>query len=77
MEWLISNGKHDHVSQQKDIQITSFHSNVKNRVVRETIPIAKTYEEQVIKVDLSSNALASLPLTREIHQFTSFIFVDV
>ena len=73
---LKSNGEHDHLPQPEDIQIKSFRDKMKNRVVNETTAIARIYEEEVIKADLSTNALASLPLAREIRKLTIFICVE-
>ena len=71
-----SNGEHDHLPQPEGIQIKLFREKVKNRVVSETTAIARIYEEEVIKADLSTNALASLPLAREIREFAGFMFLD-
>ena len=73
---LKSNGEHDHLPQSEGIQIKLFREKVKNRVVSETTAIARIYEEEVIKADLSTNALANLPLAREIREFASFMLLD-
>ncbi|CAF1574712.1 unnamed protein product, partial [Didymodactylos carnosus] len=40
--------------------------NVKQRVILETTPIMKIYEEEVVKAQLSTQALATIPMAREI-----------
>ena len=61
-------GEHIHLPQPEDLEIKRFREKVKCRVVNETTPIMKIYEEEVIKSDFSAEVLASLPMAREIRE---------
>ena len=73
---LRANGEHDHLPQPEEIQIQALREKMKNRALNETVPIARIYEEEVLKADLSTRALASLPLAREMREFTDFVFIQ-
>ncbi|CAF5074200.1 unnamed protein product, partial [Rotaria sp. Silwood1] len=64
--FLVSNGEHNHLLEPEELEIKQFRQNLKERVINETSPISKIYDEQISKSHLSPDVLANLPLAHEI-----------
>ncbi|CAF3034371.1 unnamed protein product, partial [Rotaria sp. Silwood2] len=64
--FLKSSGEHNHLLEPEDFQVKQFRNIVKDRVIKETAPISKIYEEEVSKAAFSTELLASVPLARDI-----------
>ncbi|CAF1499053.1 unnamed protein product [Rotaria sp. Silwood1] len=64
-EKMISSGEHNHLLEPEELEIKQFRQNLKERVISETSPISKIYDEQISKAHLSPDVLASLPLAHE------------
>jgi hypothetical protein len=66
--YLQSNGEHNHLREPEDIEVQRFRHALKERVVNETVPISKIYDEEISKAKFSSEVLASVPMIREIRK---------
>jgi hypothetical protein len=74
-------GQHDiHLPDPERIELLGFKQKVKDRVVKETTPIARIYDQELATANLSSVALALAPLAKDareslscslVHLFTS------
>jgi hypothetical protein len=68
---LVVSGEHNHLLEPEDHQIQNFRGVLKERVIYETAPISKIYDEEIVKAQFSPEALAKVPL---IHQIRMTIF---
>ena len=66
--FLQSNGEHNHLLEPEDIELLRFRSVLKARVVNETAPISKIYDEELAKARFSPEVLASVPMIRNIRK---------
>ncbi|CAF1477817.1 unnamed protein product [Adineta ricciae] len=57
-----SNGKHNHLVQLEEIGVKLFQEALKVRVINETTPISKIYDEEMVKAHLSPETLTNVPL---------------
>ncbi|CAF0862430.1 unnamed protein product [Adineta ricciae] len=62
-----SNGKHNHLIQLEEIGVKLFQEALKVRVINETTPISKIYDEEMVKAHLSPETLANVPLVSSIN----------
>ncbi|CAF3799989.1 unnamed protein product [Rotaria sp. Silwood1] len=60
-------GEHCHLQESEKIDIRAFREKVKQRVIDETTPIPRIYDEECAKTTLSTAAIAVLPSEREIN----------
>ncbi|CAF1607645.1 unnamed protein product, partial [Didymodactylos carnosus] len=58
--------EHNHLLDSEDLEIKQFRQGLKERVINDTSPISKIYDEEIRKTNLSSDVLASPPLAHEI-----------
>ncbi|CAF2678249.1 unnamed protein product [Rotaria sp. Silwood2] len=63
---LSSSSEHNHLLEQEDLQVKKFRQVVKDRVMKETAPVSKIYDEEISKAQFSPEVLASVPLIHEI-----------
>jgi hypothetical protein len=61
-------GDHNHLPHPENMQLKHFRTKVKQRVMKETTPIIKIYEEEVISSQMPPQALAIMPLARELRK---------
>ncbi|CAF3605993.1 unnamed protein product [Rotaria sp. Silwood1] len=54
-----------HLPSPEHIEILNFNANVKERVTTEAIPIARIYDEELAKAQLSQTALCIVPLAQD------------
>lgn len=59
-------GEHCHPQESEKIEVREFREIVKQRVIHETAPIPRIYDEECAKLMLSTLAIAILPSEREI-----------
>ena len=75
-------GKHGtHLPDPERIELLGFKQKVKNRVMNESTPIARIYDQELAAGNLSSVALALAPMAREARKshvsvffFSYFVF---
>ncbi|CAF1482963.1 unnamed protein product [Rotaria sordida] len=60
-------GEHCHLQESEKIDIHAFREKVKQRVIDETIPIPRIYDEECAKTTLSTAVIAVLSSEREIN----------
>jgi hypothetical protein len=61
-------GNHNHLPHPENMELKNFRTKVKERVMKETTPIIKIYEEEVISSELPPQTLAIMPLARELRK---------
>jgi hypothetical protein len=66
--FLKSTGEHNHLLEPEDVEVQRFRKILKDRVINETAPIAKIYDEELAKAQFSSETLASVPMVRRIRK---------
>ena len=71
---LNTNGEHNHLPESEDFMVKKFRTVLKERVMNETIPIQKIYDEEIVKANFSSDTLASVPL---IHHMRMITFTNI
>ncbi|CAF1246362.1 unnamed protein product [Adineta ricciae] len=59
--FLQSNGTHNHLVAPEEIKIKQFRDALKERVINETTPISKVYDEEMIKAHFSLETLVDVP----------------
>ncbi|CAF0766253.1 unnamed protein product [Adineta steineri] len=64
--FLYSSGEHNHLLEPEELEVKHFRDILKERVVNETTPISKIYDEEIMKARFSPEVLASVPLVRAI-----------
>jgi len=72
--FLNTNGEHNHLPESEDFKVKKFRAALKERVVNETIPIQKNYDEEIVKGNFSLDTLASVPL---IHRMRMITFTNI
>lgn len=65
-DFLVASGEHNHLLEPEDNQVHHFRGILKERVINETAPISKIYDEEIVKAQFSPEVLAKVPLIREI-----------
>jgi hypothetical protein len=68
-------GEHCHLQESEKIDIRTFREKVKQRVVDETTPIPRIYDEECARAMLSAAAIAALPSEREISKQISYCYI--
>lgn len=68
---LFVSGEHNHLLEPEDQQVRHFRGILKERVINETVPISKIYDEELVKAQFSPEVLAKVPL---IHEIRTIIF---
>jgi hypothetical protein len=66
--FLKSSGEHKHLLEPEQFEVKQFRDIVKERVMNETTPIMKIYDEEILKAKFSPETLASVPLARHIRK---------
>ncbi|CAF1552137.1 unnamed protein product, partial [Adineta ricciae] len=64
--YLQSNGEHNHLIEPEELEVQLFRIALKDRVINETAPIPKIFDEEIAKARFSPNALANVPMFRDI-----------
>jgi hypothetical protein len=64
--FLVASGEHDHLIEPEDNQVQHFRGVLKERVINETAPISKIYDEEIVKAQFPPEVLAKVPLIRDI-----------
>lgn len=64
--FLKSSGEHNHLLEPEDLQVHKFREVLKERVVNETTPIPKIFDEELAKAQFSPEVLANVPLVNRI-----------
>jgi hypothetical protein len=59
---LNTTGEHNHLLEPENLKVKQFRTVLKERVINETVPIQKIYDEEIIKANFSPEILASVPL---------------
>ncbi len=65
---LKTTGDHNHLPHPEKLELKTFRTKVKQRVMKETTPITKIYEEEVIASQMPPETLAIVPLARELRK---------
>ena len=60
--------EHNHLPHPENMALKSFRTKVKQRVMKETTPIIKIYEEEIVASQMSPQTLAIMPLARELRK---------
>jgi hypothetical protein len=70
--------KHNHPSEKEKIEIREFREKVKQRVMNETTPVPRIYEEECTRMMLSIAAIVILPSKREMSKIfiLSIVFIQ-
>ncbi|CAF1578757.1 unnamed protein product [Rotaria magnacalcarata] len=58
--------EHNHLLEPEDFEVQCFRNILKDRVINETEPISKIYDEESAKAQFSPETLASVPMVRDI-----------
>ena len=58
--------EHNHLPHSESVALKSFRTKVKQRVMKETTPIIKIYEEEIVAPQMPPQTLAIMPLAREL-----------
>jgi hypothetical protein len=66
--FLQSNGEHNHLIEPEFLEVQRFRKVLKDRVINETVPIPKIFDEEMGKAQFSPETLASVPLIRQIRK---------
>ena len=64
--FLAKSGEHNHLLEPEDHHVQNFRGILKERVMNETVPIGKIYDEEIGKAQFSPEVLAKVPLIQEI-----------
>lgn len=64
--FMQSNGTHNHLVEPEEIEIKRFREALKERVINETTPISKIYDEEMVKANLSPETLTNVPVIANI-----------
>ncbi|CAF3522798.1 unnamed protein product [Rotaria socialis] len=64
-ELICLNGVHNHLSSPEQLEAKLVRNKMKKRILTETIPITKIYDEEIVKAKLSKSAAAILPTVIE------------
>ncbi|CAF1609210.1 unnamed protein product, partial [Adineta ricciae] len=64
--YLQSNGEHNHLIEPEELEVQRFRIALKDRVINETAPIPKIFDEEIAKTRFSPDALANVPMFRDI-----------
>ena len=67
--FLVINGIHKHVENPDDLQVKILRSKMKERILLETTPITKIYDEEICKANLSHGAAAIIPTVVEFRMY--------
>ena len=65
-KFMQSNGKHNHLIEPEEIEVKHFREALKERVINETTPISKIYDEEMVKAHFSPETLSSVPVVSNI-----------
>ena len=60
-ELLSISGDHNHSANPDQIEVKLLRDKMKERILAETTPITKIYDEEIVKANLSKEAIAILP----------------
>ncbi|CAM4801162.1 unnamed protein product [Rotaria magnacalcarata] len=58
-------GIHSHLQSPEEIEVRTFHQNIKRRVINETTAITKIYDEELARQQMSQTAAAIMPSSYE------------
>ncbi|CAF5080253.1 unnamed protein product, partial [Rotaria magnacalcarata] len=64
-EFICINGNHNHSVNHDQLETKLLRDKMKERILSETTPITKIYDEEIAKVNLSKGAAAILPTVIE------------
>ncbi|CAF2902586.1 unnamed protein product [Rotaria sp. Silwood2] len=67
------NGNHNHLPHPENMALKDFRTKLKQRVMTETTPITKIYEEEVIASEMLPQTLAIMPLARELQPGLTYV----
>jgi hypothetical protein len=71
--FLNATGEHNHLVEPEELEIERFRRVLKDRVVNETAPIPKIYDEEIAKPNFSPETLAGVPMVREIRKIIHYV----
>lgn len=63
---LNTTGQHNHLLEPEELEVKRFRRILKERVMNETVPIQKIYDEEIAKGKFSPEVLASIPLAHSL-----------
>lgn len=63
---LNTTGEHNHLLEPEELEVKRFRRVLKERVMNETVPIQKIYDEEIAKGNFSPEMLASIPLAHNL-----------
>ncbi|CAF4685582.1 unnamed protein product, partial [Rotaria magnacalcarata] len=63
-------GIHSHLQSPEEIEVRTFHQNIKRRVINETTAITKIYDEELARQQMSQTAAAIMPSSYEASMYT-------
>ena len=68
-DFLHISGEHNHPSNPDQVEVKLIRDKMKERILAETTPITKIYDEEIAKVTLSKAATAMIPTIIEYRMF--------
>ena len=66
--FLESTGEHNHLLEPEVLQVNMFREIFNQRVIDETIPVGKIYDEEISRANFTTGTLASVPFIHEIRK---------
>lgn len=72
--FLSTTGEHNHLLEPENLKVKQFRTILKERVVNETVPIQKIYDEEIVKAHFTPETLASVPM---VHNIRIFLIVQL
>jgi hypothetical protein len=70
---LNTTGEHNHLLEPENLKVKQFRTVLKERMINETVPIQKIYDEEIVKAKFSPEILASVPLP---HHMSMTVIVE-
>lgn len=67
--FLVTNGIHNHAENPDNLQVKILRGKMKERILLETTPISRIYDEEICKANLSHGAAAILPTVVEFRMY--------
>jgi len=74
---LNKTSEHNHLLEPELLQVKRFRSALKERVVNETVPIQKIYDEEMVKANFPPEVLACVPLPQHIRMIIMVKFLKI
>jgi hypothetical protein len=66
--YLQSNGEHNHLVELEELEVQRFRTALKDRVINETAPVPKIFDEEIAEARFSPDTLPNAPIFRDIRE---------